>query len=285
MSIKGAKNDADKELAMTKDYLGLIGSLLYAACQTRPDIQFYVSHLAQHMSNPSMEAYHAAIGVLSYLYRTRELGITYGGEPRLPPITYQLDSDEIDEEIFHANHGLCTFTDASFARDTDLRSVYGHVTLYKNGAISWGSKGIKIVCLSTTEAETVAATTAAQDVSFLRALMTDIGIEPAGPSPLLIDSSGTYGYTRHQGAKQRTKYFALWTTFVREAYRNLSISLHLITTGTEVADALTKALPRGELAKFRGIMMACDQESEGAKQGAKPDPPEDKPPEEQNTEL
>ena len=255
MNIKGAKDDADKELATAKDYLGLIGSLLYAACQTRPDIQFHVSHLAQHMSSPSMEAYDAAIGVLCYLYKTREYGITYGGPIAVPPIEYQLGSDEIDKSLFRRNDGLCTFSDASFARDTDLRSVSGYVTLYKNGAISWGSKGIKVVCLSTTEAETVAATIAAQDVSYIRALMTDIGLPPSGPSPLLIDSSGTYGYTRHQGAKQRTKYFSLWVTFVRQAYRDDSISLHLITTQTEVADALTKPLARGELIRFRDIMM------------------------------
>ena len=45
---------------------------LYAACQTRPDIQYHVSHLAQFMQDPSLEAYEAAIGVLCYLYRTKD---------------------------------------------------------------------------------------------------------------------------------------------------------------------------------------------------------------------
>ena len=85
--------------------------------------------------------------------------------------------------------------------------------------------------------------------------MSEIGLAPTDPTPLLMDSSGTYGYTRHQSAKQRTKYFALWVTYVREAYRENAVALHLCTSKTEVADALTKALPRSELIKFRNIML------------------------------
>ena len=255
MNITGAKTDDDKARVAGKDFLGLIGSLLYATCQTRPDLQYHVSHLAQFMGNPSLEAYNAAIGVLCYLYRTRDLGITYGGPIEPPPVEYQAESDAIDAELLTRNDGLLMFTDASFARDIDLRSVNGFVAMYKNGAVSWASKGLKIVCQSTTEAETAGASVACKDLKYIRAILTDIGLPAAGPTPLLIDSSGTYGYTRHQSAKQRTKYFELWVTFVREAHRNLEISLHLITTDTEVADALTKALAKGELARYRDYML------------------------------
>ena len=92
--------------------------------------------------------------------------------------------------------------------------------------------------------------------------MNDIGLPPSGPTPLLIDSSGTYGYTRHQGAKQRTKYFELWVAYVREAYRANKLQLLLITTETELADVLTKALPRGSLHKFRNIMMNINSQNQ-----------------------
>ena len=180
--------------------------------------------------------------------------ITYGGDIRAPPVTVQKLSDPLDLETIMKD-GLIGFTDASFARDQDLRSVGGFVVMYKNGAISWASKGLKIICQSTTEAETAAASIATKELAYIRALMTEIGLTPSGPTPLLIDSSGTYGYTRHQGAKQRTKYFELWTAYVRLAYREKKISLHLISTGTEVADALTKALAHGDLIPFRDYMM------------------------------
>ena len=34
-----------------------------------------------------------------------------------------------------------------------------------------------------------------------------------------------------------------------------AVALHLCTSKTEVADALTKALPRSELIKFRNVML------------------------------
>ena len=255
MNITGAKSETERTRMIDKDYLGVIGSLLYAACQTRPDIQYHVSHLAQFMQDPSPEAYEAAIGLICYLYKTRDLGITYGGKIKSLPVVLQAGSDPFDTDEFQEGDGLATFTDASFARDQDLRSVNGFVTMYRNGAVSWSSKGLKIACQSTTEAETAGASIAAKDLTYIRTLMNDIGLTPTGPTPLLVDSSGTYGYTRHQGAKQRTKYFDLWVTYIRDAYRANKIELLLITTETELADVLTKALPRGSLHRFRNIMM------------------------------
>ena len=255
MNISGARTESERAQMVGKDYLGLIGSLLYAACQTRPDVQYYVSHLSQFMANPSPDAYEAALGVLCYLYRTRHLGITYSTDKPTLPVSYQTESDIVEDEILLSNDGLCAFSDASFARDQDLRSVGGFVIMYRNGAISWSSKGLKIVCQSTTEAETAEATIATREISFVSAVQDDTGIARTGPVPLLIDSNGTYGYTRRQSSKQRTKYFDLWIGFIRQASRLNKISLHLITTATEVADALTKALPKGELAKFRNYMM------------------------------
>lgn len=254
MNISSAKSDAERTRMAGKDYLGIIGSLLYAACCTRPDIQYHVSHLGQFMQDPSMQAYDAAVGIVCYLYRTRELVITYGGPPVAPPVDLQPDSDLVPPDALGEDN-LMTFTDASFARDQDLRSVGGFVTMFRNGAISWASKGIKVVCQSTTEAETAAASIAAKDLAYVRALMSELGIAVTGPTPFFIDSAGTYGYTRHQGAKQRTKYFDLWVAYVRKAHRMNTISLHLITTETEIADVLTKALPRGSLIRFRNFMM------------------------------
>jgi hypothetical protein len=257
MNQKGAQTESDRNLMAGKDYLGLIGCLLYAACQTRPDTQYYVSHLAQFMQDPSPANYNAGIGVLCYLYRTRSLGITYDTDTKECPATIQAGGEAVDTELLKENDGLMAFSDASFARDSDLASVNGFVVMYRNGAISWMSKKLKVVCQSTTEAETAGASIACKDVNYVRSLMTDTGLPPRGPTPLLIDSSGTYGFVRHQSAKQRTKYFELWVSYVREAYRSSRISPHLVTTKTEVADVFTKALPKGELQAFRNYMLNC----------------------------
>ena len=56
-----------------------VGSLLYAAVITRPDIAFAVSRLARFNSNPSPLHHKAADRVLCYLQRTQSLALQYRG--------------------------------------------------------------------------------------------------------------------------------------------------------------------------------------------------------------
>ena len=69
--------DEDDRLALGhRNLLELLGSLLWATA-THPEIDFYVSWLCQFMSAPKVEHYDAGLAVLSYLYHSKEIGITY----------------------------------------------------------------------------------------------------------------------------------------------------------------------------------------------------------------
>ena len=59
------------------EYHSAIGSLMYAAIRTRPDISFAVQTLSQFMSNPGPAHWTAVKHVFRYLNGTRELGIIY----------------------------------------------------------------------------------------------------------------------------------------------------------------------------------------------------------------
>lgn len=63
---------------LIKTYQELVGSLLYLATGTRPDISVAVGQLARHVSAPTMEHLAAAKVVLRYLKGTESLGQTYG---------------------------------------------------------------------------------------------------------------------------------------------------------------------------------------------------------------
>ena len=71
------------------------------------------------MQTPSSEAHDAALGILAYLKRTRELGITYG-----PDDTMQL------------------YTDSSFGHSP--RPMAGHAVIFGGAAVSWAAKALKI---------------------------------------------------------------------------------------------------------------------------------------------
>lgn len=60
---------------------------------------------------------------------------------------------------------LVGFSDSDFAGDLETRrSTTGYVFCFANGAITWNSKRQKMVTLSTTEAEYVAASTATREL-------------------------------------------------------------------------------------------------------------------------
>lgn len=60
-----------------------IGSLLYVAVMTHPDIAFAVSRLARFMTNPGPEHQKAADRVLLYLHTTRNFALQFGGRDDL----------------------------------------------------------------------------------------------------------------------------------------------------------------------------------------------------------
>ena len=56
-------------------YRSLIGSLLYIATRTRPDIAVVTSMLARHVEQPSKKQQYAVIKLLKYLKGTRSIGL------------------------------------------------------------------------------------------------------------------------------------------------------------------------------------------------------------------
>lgn len=61
------KNDIEKESMKNVPYASVMGSLMYAAVCTRPDIAYAASLLGRYSSNPGYEHWVGAKKVLSYL--------------------------------------------------------------------------------------------------------------------------------------------------------------------------------------------------------------------------
>jgi hypothetical protein len=61
-------------------YSQIVGSLMYLAGATRPDISFALSKLSRFMSNPGTDHWHALERVMRYLQGTMSYGIHYSGQ-------------------------------------------------------------------------------------------------------------------------------------------------------------------------------------------------------------
>ena len=112
-------------------YREAIGSLMYAAIGTRPDITYAVTALSQYLQDPGRAHWEQAKRVIRYLKGTRDLELRFG-----------------------PSGGVEGFADASWGNDTDDRhSICGYVFTLNEGAISWSSKKQSVVALSSTKAE------------------------------------------------------------------------------------------------------------------------------------
>ena len=75
--LKEALNDGERSSAADKPYRELIGSLMYLAVGTRPDIAFAISLLSRFISAPSETHWKAALHVLRYLRGTKGYSISF----------------------------------------------------------------------------------------------------------------------------------------------------------------------------------------------------------------
>jgi len=134
-----AKDWGEKELDDITEYHAVVGSLMYAAHATRPDILYAVAALSRYNSRPFTSHMTAAKRVLQYLKSTADFRLQFTG---------------IGIEI---GNSLVGYSDSDWANDsTDCKSQGGHVFLPRNGAVSWQSRKQSLIAMSTLEAEFIA---------------------------------------------------------------------------------------------------------------------------------
>ena len=216
--------------SMLKRYQQLVGSLLYCATNTRPDIAYSVGMLCRAMGKPTDELMTAAERVLIYLYRTRELGLTY---------------ERSDERLY----GM---SDSDWAVK---HSTSGSVFILNKAAISWSSKRQQTVALSSCEAEIVAASEAAKEAISLSRLAREFGLLDDEPIDLHLDNTGAIDVAYNPEHHTRMKHVERRHFFVREAVENHLLRVPFVRTDKNLADFFTKPLTAAVFFPLRDKIM------------------------------
>jgi hypothetical protein len=219
---QGDPKDAKDQLR----YSQIIGSLMYLASATRPDISFAVSKLSRFVSNPGDVHWQALERVLRYLSGTASYGVHYSGYPRV----------------------LEGYSDSNWISDADeTKATSGYVFTLGGGAVSWKSCKQTILTRSTMEAELTALDTATVEAEWLRELLMDLPVveKPIPAIPMNCDnqtviikvnsSKDNMKSSRH--VKRRLK-------SVRKMRNSGVIALDYIQTSKNLADPFTKGLSR-----------------------------------------
>jgi transposase InsO family protein len=231
------KSPEEKEEMKNIPYINAVGSLLYLALLTRPDIAYATSVLARFNSNPGIGHWKAVKHLFRYLKGTVNLKLAYGPDPSM--------SDD----------RFLTFCDADHGGNKDNgKSTTGYMIKLGSGVVSWSSKLQPVVTLSTTEAEYVAGVAAGKEICWLQNLLKELGYSTPTPSKLYTDSQSAISVAKNPEHHGRMKHLNLCFHWLRDQVQlNTLIPIYLPTEDMP-ADLLTKALPKPQVIKLRSMM-------------------------------
>ena len=155
----------------------------------------------------------------------------------------------------HLFQQFVTFADADYAGDVDSRrSTSGMVVKMGSGAISWASRLQPVVTLSTTEAEYISATAAAQKILWLRNLFKEIGYEVEGASSLYLDNQSAIAVSRNPEHHGHMKHLDLHYYWLRDTVKSGVVDVKYIPTASMPADIMTKSLPKATVEGMRRML-------------------------------
>lgn len=212
------------QLPNNNKYRQAIGSLLYLATVSRPDIALAVGYLCRKVSTPTEKDWSSVKRVLRYLSGTKDQKLRFSST---------------------AKSELVCYCDADWAGDkVDRKSTSGYLFQLGTSTIAWCSQKQKTVALSSTEAEYVAVSLAARELLWLRQLLFDMGGALSGPTTILEDNQGCIKMVESNRLSSRTKHIDISHHFLRDLQEEKVINMIYCPTEQMTADLLTKPLTR-----------------------------------------
>lgn len=116
---------------------------------------------------------------------------------------------------------------------------------------SWLSQKQDTVAQSTAEAEYISACAAANQAVWLRRILDDMGKAQQNATRLYCDNKSAIDIARNPVQHRKTKHIKIKYHFLREAQSEGEINLIHCGTIDQIADILTKALPKTKFEHLR----------------------------------
>lgn len=202
-------------------YQKLLGKLIYLTV-TRPDLAFPVQILSQFMHQPTTCHMQAAKRVLRYVIGTISQGLLLASK-------------------YAAK--LTAFCDSDWAScPTTRRSTTGYCIFLGESPISWKTKKQTVVARSSAEAEYRAMALTTCEVTWLSALLKDMGIKNLPPTVIKCDNQAALAITANPVLHEKTKHVEIDCHYVRDQLKEGKIITSKVASTEQVADLLTKPL-------------------------------------------
>ena len=150
------------------------------------------------------------------------------------------------------DQSLVGYSDADWGGDVDnYRSTTSYIFQIGGVAVSWKSKKLDCVALSTAEAEYMVLACTTQEAVWLRELKTDINNKLSGPTTIYEDKQSAICIAKNLQFHGRVKHIGIKYHFIREQVNAGSVKLEYCYTEDIVADIFKKGLTQEKLGKIR----------------------------------
>ena len=120
--------------------------------------------------------------------------------------------------------------------------MYGHAVYLSECLVCWLTKSTTAVCLSTAEAEYIAATETTKDVVWVRNLLQELGFTQEQPSHLLEDNQACVAMVNNHVVSGRNRHFCVKMACLRQQVELKVVRFRFVASRNNVADLLTKIL-------------------------------------------
>ncbi|XP_070015851.1 uncharacterized protein [Nicotiana sylvestris] len=148
------------------------------------------------------------------------------------------------------DHRLLAYSDSDWAEDPlDRTSTTGYVVYLDSSPISWSSKKQRSVSRSSTEAEYRVVAATVSETNWLRSLLNELRFHISATPQIFCDNVSTTYICANPVFHSRMKHIAIDFHFVREQVQNKEIEVQHLHSANQVADILTKPLPRASFVK------------------------------------
>jgi hypothetical protein len=215
----------------------------------RPDIGYAVTTLAKFSKAPARVHYQCLKRLALYLRQTIDWGIIYWRPSPLsdlPVIPFLGPTYDSTLPSFPAPDGffeLTGYVDAAHGNDlTRRRSTTGYGFMLAGGVIAYRCKTQTITATSSTEAEFIAAVSAAKVAKYLRSILRELGFSQKGPTVLYEDYESCIKMINASVPTERSRHIDISYFAIQDWKSAGDILLRHIPGILNASDTMTKAV-------------------------------------------
>lgn len=223
-----------------------VGSISWAANNTRPDLSFAANYLASKSKNPTEGDFKKLVHCLGYIKQTIDRKLTYRRE----------NTDGVKGGL-----KVETFSDASFAPESDVKLVSGMVIYVNKNPVKWLSKKQKNITRSTAAAELVALSIAEDRTVHLVDYIRDLGFR-IDTVKLYEDNQAVIACCQSKSISHTRKMVDIRMKIIRERLTKGYYVLEYVSSLLNIADMFTKALSPGIFEAMTGRLFFDEKQGE-----------------------